>query len=387
MLHNEYQISKKKKRDLTPEEMLEVIFNYAAKIANEKNLDKLLMLMADMGRELVVADRCTLWLIDHHRNELWTKVAHNVKEIRIPADTGLVGHSVSSGKPLFIDDAYQDERFNQDVDKKTGYRTKAILVIPIYNNDGEILGAYQAINKNTKSEAFSEKDLNNLKLAASYTGKSLESALLHNEIEETQREIIFTMGEIGESRSKETGNHVKRVAEYSKLLALKYGFSEEEAELLKMASPMHDIGKVAIPDSILKKPARLTDEEFETMKTHSDIGYQLLKGSKREILKAAAIIARDHHEKWNGRGYPNGLKGEDIHIYGRITAIADVFDALGSDRVYKKAWELDRILNLFKEERGQHFDPELTDIFLESIDEIVEIKNKYVDESGEDHDQ
>ena len=146
------------------------------------------------------------------------------------------------------------------------------------------------------------------------------------------------MGAIGESRSKETGNHVKRVAEYSYLLAKLSGLNEDESELLKQASPMHDIGKVAIPDSILHKTDKLTKLELEIMKTHALKGYELLKGSDRPLLKMAAIIALEHHEKWNGEGYPTGLKEEEISIYGRITAICDVFDALGSDRCYKKAW-------------------------------------------------
>ncbi|MHB9093773.1 MAG: HD domain-containing phosphohydrolase [Eubacteriales bacterium] len=378
-MHEVLNIETKLKEDLSPEQLMKVIFDYAARISNERNLENALMIMADMGREMVVADRCTLWLLDRDNNELRAKVAHGVSEIRIPGNTGLVGHAVTSGQPVFINDAYQDSRFNQQVDKKTGYRTKAILVIPIRNNEGEIIGAYQAINKMTASEIFSQKDQDHLTLAASYSGKTLESALLNLEIEETQKEIIFTMGEIGESRSKETGNHVKRVAEYSKLLGLKYGMSSEEAEMLKMASPMHDIGKVAIPDSILKKPGKLTDEEFDVMKTHTSIGYNLLKGSKRRILKAAAIVSGEHHEKWNGKGYPSGTKGEETHIYGRITAIADVFDALGSDRCYKKAWDLDRIINLFKDERGQHFDPKLIDIFIENLGEILKIRDSYLD--------
>lgn len=187
------------------------------------------------------------------------------------------------------------------------------------------------------------------------------------------------MAEIGESRSKETGNHVKRVAEISALLAELYGMDKDEVELIKMASPMHDIGKVAIPDSILKKPGRLTDEEFDLMKTHTTIGYNLLKNSNRRIIKASAIIAYEHHEKWNGRGYPNGLKGEEIHPYGRISAIADVFDALASVRVYKPAWEYDRIFNLFKEEKGHHFDPIMTQLFLDNFDKFTEIIETYKD--------
>jgi HD-GYP domain-containing protein (c-di-GMP phosphodiesterase class II) len=392
-VHETYDFEKPRlKKDLEPEELLGVILEYAAKIANERSLDNVLMLMADMGKQIVISDRCTVWLLDDQRGELWSKVAHGVKELRIPLGAGLAGHSVRTGEPIFIDDAYANEQFHDVLasgalrtDKQTGYRTKALLVIPFRNNEGEVIGCYQAVNKMTDSEVFSERDLRNLSLAASYSGKSIESAMLAQEIEETQREIIFTMGEIGESRSKETGNHVKRVAEYSYILALGMGIPTAEAEILKMASPMHDIGKVAIPDSVLKKPGKLTDEEFDIMKTHTEIGYNLLKNSKRRILKTAAVVAEQHHEKWNGKGYPRGLKGEEIHIHGRITAIADVFDALASDRVYKKAWELDRILNLFKEERGQHFDPDVVDTFFEHLPAILKVRDEYADHLLEQH--
>ena len=204
-----------------------------------------------------------------------------------------------------------------------------------------------------------------------------EITKLNEEIENTQKEVVFTMGSIGESRSKETGNHVKRVAEYSKLLAIYYGLDEKEAEMLKQASPMHDIGKVAIPDAILNKPGRFDETEREIMNTHAKLGYEMLKHSNRPLLKMAAIVANEHHEKWDGSGYPNGLKAENIHIYGRITALADVFDALGSDRVYKKAWDDEKIFNLFKEERAKHFDPKLVDIFFEHLDEFLKIRETF----------
>jgi len=202
---------------------------------------------------------------------------------------------------------------------------------------------------------------------------------LHQELESTQREVIYRMGEIGETRSKETGNHVKRVAEYSKLLGTLYGLEKKQVENLFMASPMHDIGKVGIPDEILNKPGKLDEDEWVIMKTHSELGYKILKDSNRDILKAAAIISYHHHEKWDGSGYPRGLEGEQIHIFGRITAIADVFDALGSDRVYKKAWALDEILEFFKEQKGKHFQPELIDLFMNNLDSFLEIRNKYID--------
>lgn len=217
------------------------------------------------------------------------------------------------------------------------------------------------------------------KMTSSLHNNMNEIKELNIEIEDTQKEVIFTMGAIGESRSKETANHVRRVAAYSELLAKKYPLSEHNVKILKEASPMHDIGKVGIPDSILKKPALLDAQEWKIMKTHAQLGYEMLKHSKREILKTASIVAYEHHEKWDGSGYPRGLKEEEIHIFGRITALADVFDALGSNRCYKRAWPLDKLLKLFKEERGKHFEPKLVDILFENLDDFLAIQKKYKD--------
>jgi HD-GYP domain-containing protein (c-di-GMP phosphodiesterase class II) len=200
---------------------------------------------------------------------------------------------------------------------------------------------------------------------------------VNQEIIDTQKELLNTVGTISETRSRETGQHVKRVALYSKLLAKKLNLPKKEINLIELASPMHDIGKIGIPDSILNKPGKLTKDEFEIMKTHAQIGFDMLKHSKREIIQAAAVIAYEHHEKYDGSGYPNARVGEQIHIFGRITALADVFDALGSDRCYKEAWELDRILAFIKDERGKHFDPKLVDIFFDNLDEFLDIQRRY----------
>ena len=206
-----------------------------------------------------------------------------------------------------------------------------------------------------------------------------ELMALKTEIEETQREVIFTMGSIAESRSKETGQHVKRVAEYSYLLAKYIGLDERECDMLRQASPMHDIGKIAIPDAVLNKPGRFNDEERKIMDTHAQLGYDMLQSSSRELMQIAAIVAYQHHEKYNGKGYPNQLAGKNIHIYGRITALADVFDALGSARVYKPAWDDERIFTLLKEERGEQFDPQLIDAFFEHLDEFLHIRDTMQD--------
>lgn len=179
--------------------------------------------------------------------------------------------------------------------------------------------------------------------------------------------------------SQETGNHVRRVAEYVSLLGKHYGLSEKEVDMVHLAAPMHDIGKLGIPDGILNKPGKLTDEEFQVIEKHSLIGHDMLHGSELEMLNVAAIIAAQHHERYDGNGYPAGLQGEDIHIYARITAIADVFDALGSDRVYKKAWPLPEVIAYFEQQRGKQFDPALTDLFLSHMDQMLAIREEFLD--------
>jgi len=268
--------------------------------------------------------------------------------------------------------------------KKDGgfYWVEAIIEAE-YDHNGNYIG-YHAVRQDITSKKEVEtlqKDMEKLNehLEAQNDEKIIEVIELTKDIRDTQKEIIFTMGTIGEIRSKETGNHVKRVAEYTKLLALYSGMHEFDAEVLKQASPMHDIGKVGIPDAILNKPGRLTKDEMEVMKTHAQLGFNMLKHSDKKLLGVAALIAHQHHEKFDGTGYPHGLKGKNISIEGRITAIADVFDALGSERAYKKAWKDEDIYAMFIAEKGKHFDPDLIDIFLENKEDFLAIRDQCVD--------
>lgn len=225
----------------------------------------------------------------------------------------------------------------------------------------------------------SELDKQLLEIYATNVAITYENLLMREDILETQRELVYMLGEAVEQRSKETGAHVKRVAKVSRLLASAYGLSIEEAELMKLASPLHDVGKVAIPDSILNKPGKHDQDEWEVMKSHASIGQDILAKSERKILQLGSIIAGQHHERWDGSGYPQGLSGEDIHIAGRITALADVFDALGSKRCYKEPWSTEKILELIKGESGKHFEPKLVDLLLENIDEINKIREQFPD--------
>jgi putative two-component system response regulator len=201
-----------------------------------------------------------------------------------------------------------------------------------------------------------------------------EKIRLLTELEDNQKEMIYILTELMESTSDETGKHIKRVSEIAALLA-KYhkSMTEDDIEVLYHAAPMHDIGKLTVPAEILHKPGRYTEEDFEIMKKHASNGYELLRYSDRKLIKAAAVIAHEHHEKWNGTGYPRGLKGDNIHIYGRIIALADVFDALTHSRRYKQAWKMEEVVAYIKERSETQFDPELVDIFIEHLDEFIAI--------------
>lgn len=206
-----------------------------------------------------------------------------------------------------------------------------------------------------------------------------DSIKLNHDIIETQKELIYVMGEVVENRSEETGLHIKRVAQISGFLAEKYGLSSDHAKMIKIASPMHDIGKVGIPDEILHKPGKLSKEEYQSMQTHTDLGYAMLNKMDRPLIKMAATIAHEHHEYYNGQGYPLGIAGDQIAIEARIVGLVDVFDALGSRRSYKQPWTDEQIIEYISSRKGVQFDPVLVDIFLENFDQIVDIRNQLLD--------
>lgn len=199
------------------------------------------------------------------------------------------------------------------------------------------------------------------------------------EIRQRERETIVRLSKAAEFRDPETGGHIQRMAHYAWLIAVRLGLPPEQQELLLEAAPMHDVGKVAIPDHILLKPGRLTPEEFEVMKQHAAKGHQILAGSSSPLLQMAAVIALTHHEKYDGSGYPNGLRGESIPLVGRIVAVADVFDALTSARPYKPAWEVDRAVEHMRRLSGEHFDPRCVEAFLDRFDEVLAVRERFVD--------
>ncbi|MDC9499107.1 MULTISPECIES: response regulator [unclassified Pseudoalteromonas] len=197
------------------------------------------------------------------------------------------------------------------------------------------------------------------------------------QLKQAHVDLVHRLGRAAEYKDTDTGEHIARMSQYSKLLALEFGMGDQQAELLRQAAPMHDVGKIGIPDAILLKPGRLTPDEFDHMKQHAAIGAQILANSSSPLLQLAHKLAIEHHEKWDGSGYPNGLKGEQISVEGRIVAIADVFDALTSKRPYKEAWGVEEALEHMQAQAGKHFDPHLINLFVNKLDAIIAIKNAY----------
>ncbi|WP_462053993.1 HD-GYP domain-containing protein, partial [Vibrio cholerae] len=219
-------------------------------------------------------------------------------------------------------------------------------------------------------QELSELDRKLLEIYMYNIGLTFENINLMVDLRETSKELVYNLANAVEARSRETGAHVQRVALYCERLAHLYGLAESEADMIKNASPLHDVGKVAIPDSILHKPGKLDAQEWAIMQKHVEYGVEILNRSKRRLMQVAKEIAATHHEKWDGSGYPNRLQGDDIPISGRITAIADVFDALGAKRSYKDPWTDEQIREELMAQKGRHFEPKLVELLLEHWDEF-----------------
>ncbi len=232
------------------------------------------------------------------------------------------------------------------------------------------LGALDFITKPFKSNLIKARVHNHLELKR-------HQDELEEIIETRTRETVLRLVLAAEARDTDTGQHIKRIINYTTLILKKTGLPEKKAEMIGLASAMHDIGKIGIPDDILLKPGRLTEEEMTIMQTHTEIGEKNLRDSTSKLLENGRLIAQTHHERWDGAGYPQGLKGEEIPLFGRVVCLVDVFDALISKRPYKEGLPLEKVLEIIKQGKGTHFDPELTEIFIESIDEILEIQKQY----------
>jgi len=266
------------------------------------------------------------------------------------------------------------ERFQTVLEQKSAqhFDDAYVMYTPSEQDGGNLLYVNHA-------SSLDKMDRQLLELYTQSVAITFENMNLQEDLQETQKELVYILADAVEARSKETGAHVKRVALCSEVLARLHGLPEEEVMLIKHASPLHDIGKVAIPDAILHKPGKLDAEEWETMQKHAQFGLDILQRSSRPLMKTGAVIAISHHERWDGTGYPNRLAGEDIPIAGRITALMDVFDALGSRRSYKEVWSPDSISELILQERGKQFDPALVDLLMANLETFHALRAQFPD--------
>lgn len=274
---------------------------------------------------------------------------------------------------------------------------EAVPIIMITANDQKAiryraldLGANDFLTKPVDKIEFLARCKNMLTLNDAHKKLSNQAAWLAEEVKlatreilERERETVLRLCRAAEFRDPETGAHILRMAHFSQLIARGLGLSQDDQDLLLESAPLHDLGKVGIPDAILLKPARLDAMEFELMKRHAMFGYDLLKGSASKVLQAGADIAKGHHEKFDGSGYPSGLKGEEIPLFSRIVAVADVFDALTSERPYKKAWTLEAAVEFLENGSGTHFDPQCVKAFVEAWDEVLEVRQRFQDDEDE----
>ncbi len=352
-------------------------------IAAETDLDKLLAIIAKETQKALSADRCTVFMLDRNTNELWSKIALGMgsQEIRFPANTGLAGHVAMTGETINIRDAYNDYRFNKEIDKKTGYKTKTILCMPMRNLNHEITGVFQVLNK-FGNDYFSAEDEDLLIAIGSSTGIALENARLFKKqkiMYEEQKcsfvSFINTLAASIDARDKITAGHSKRVTLYSITIAESMGIEGEALEALEYAALLHDIGKIGIRDSVLYKQGKLTEEEYKHIQGHATITYEILNNMFfEEKFKDVPEIAASHHEKVNGKGYFRGLEGENICPGGRILAVSDVFDAITSKRHYRERMPFVNVLNILKKDAGVHFDNKVIEHFFSlSLFKVVSI--------------
>ena len=340
-------------------------------VAMETDINSLLLVITEQIQQALNADRCSVFLVDN--NELWSKTAlgFEVKEIRLPIDKGLVGHVALTGETLNIKNVYESEYFNNEIDIKTGYKTRNILAMPIRNLSHKIVGVFQVLNKINGN--FTKKDEDLLLAIGSSAGIAIENANLFNKQKKLisdQKQLfssfIDTLSASIDAKDKITSGHSKRVTGYAELICEKYNMDEIEKEKIKNASLLHDIGKIGIKDSVLQKEGKLTEAEYSHIKDHVKFTHNILKKvCTTENFKDIVKIASSHHEKYDGTGYFKKLSKDEIPLGGRILAVCDVFDAITSRRHYRSKMNIKEALVIIQDGKNKHFDPDVVDKFLD----------------------
>jgi len=375
-------------QDAAKAELLQNLLRISLELSATRDRRKMLEMILREARRLSAAQAGSLYI--RWRNRLEFVVAQNDaidlnqlqnkllgQSIPVGSDS-LAGFVATSGRGINLPDAYNlapgaPFRINRDFDAITGYRTRSVLAIPLKCPDGEVVGVLQLINRLGPAGTvvpFVEGDPAVMSLA-SMAAVCVHNALLTDQLKQAHLDSIIRLSVVAEHRDHGTAMHIQRISHLSAALARSLRLDSAEVELIQCASPMHDIGKIAIPDAILLKPGPLTPEERRIVETHAQIGADILGHADNEMIALARDIALCHHERWDGEGYPHRLAGVKIPLAARIVCLADVFDALATPRCYKTSYPMNRVLEIVRKENGRHFDPHVTEAFMAILDDVT----------------
>lgn len=312
-----------------------------------------------------------MFFVDRERKQLWSKVALGASEIRFPIGVGIAGTVAQTGETINIPDAYADPRFNQDIDRRTGYKTNNLLTFPMTGHDGRVIGVFQAINK--RGGPFTDDDEETLSSLASSAAVAVENAQLVDAQKQLWVSLVETLAATVDARDQQTAGHSRRVTRYAEVIARGMGMTDEEVERVRTAGLLHDYGKIAVRDRFLQKAGKLDDAEFAYMKAHAEKTSEFLRHLRfPSDMRDVPLMAAQHHERMDGKGYPLGIGGEHIHPGARIVAAADVFDALTAPRYYKPAYPIAKTMEIMRGMTGEHLDPKVMAAVETSLPQLLE---------------
>ncbi|GAB6179382.1 HD domain-containing protein [Desulfotomaculum defluvii] len=358
--------------DKTRQQHLEALWEIAKSLQASLNLEEVLDLALTQAMGVAKAEAGTLWLSDNQSNEFIEPVlargpkADGLKGLKLKIGVGVAGWVTAQGKSQLVSDVLNDPRWAQRFDQSTGFITRSLLCVPLLTHN-TCIGCLQLVNK-LDGELFNEDDLNLCEALAGVIGIAVENSRLYTDLKTMFKSFLSTLASAIDARDPYTRGHSERVSQYSLKIGKAIGLSEKEIEVLERAAFLHDIGKIGIRDNILLKEAPLDNDEFVIMKKHTNIGQEILQRIEpAHLVKEIALGAACHHERYDGKGYPQGIKGEEIPLQARIMAIADTFDAMTTDRPYRKGLAMDIALQEIKRCAGSQFDPVLAEVFLSEM--------------------
>jgi GAF domain-containing protein len=393
---------------LNVKDQIKRLARIGAALTSEHDLNKLLDLIVREARALTNADGGSLYIKENDRlqfvvsqNETLELRARERGETLEPfrpfpvplSHKSIAGYVTLTAEPVNLTDVRkippdQSYSWSPSFDEKNNYLTRSMLTVPMIDQMERVIGALQLINArcwpegpDTCPELASFDDLQQdlVQSLASQAAVAITNARLTAEIKSAHLDTIYRLSVAAEYKDQDTASHIRRMSLYSRIVAAGLGMTEREVELMLYSSPMHDVGKLGVPDAILLKPGPLDPDQRKVMENHTIYGAKILEGSSSEVLEWSRIIALSHHEKWNGSGYPNKLKGHDIPLTGRIVALADVFDALTSHRPYKRAWTIEEAVDQIRKDAGTHFDPAVVECFNDCLDEVIKVYHENQD--------